>query len=639
MDLRAFKYKFVFVFLLLFLGSKNSFAFLPKNDNPLVPYEIKFADITFQLNDVTRYLIQIELKNIQANQQNVQVLLGKMYLFLPIIEPILKTQNVPDDFKYLVNYNKYQSSIETSTSLENGILWCLDKDKAEDVDLVMNSQLDERKHLIAATQGSALCFKRNQVLYKNWATTLFSHIADKKVLNLLDINRKWSGNAYILLDSPAYSAILQFLAYKISIEREFPAFKPSTQQIIYEYPFSIGKSLSRISAELKVEPQVLKEYNQWLTDINVPDTECKVLVVVAAERYNEIRTLAELSRNIGATSKELDFPVLKSMEINGTNKKGGIFYKINDLRGLQAEMCDIVVTMAYKAGISIEKFVEYNDMKESDLLHVGQIYYTEKKRSKASVPFHVVREGETLWDISQMYAVRLENLLDFNRLETVQRLQRGRVVWLQTARPKNKPIEYIEAPDELALIDKMLSSEKVENKIVPILVTEENLGANTNKQIVDSKEIDLNTLPLYQEIGRGNEKNNVVSIEKKAIPNEIDINTLPLSQEIRKEHSKVLNLSKDVDSKAINSEKEEETKVIGKGEKVKVDNKKPFSEEVLSREKIKTESQYIYHTVRKDETLFRISVNYNVSVENLWKMNNLSSTIVASGTVLKIKRL
>ena len=651
MDLRAFIHKIVFVFLLVFWGSRNSFAFPHNNENPLVPYEVKFADVTFQLNDVTRYMIQTELNNIQSNRQNVKNQLDKVSLFLPIVESILHDQNIPDDFKYLVSYNKYQSSIETSTNLELGVYWCLNKEKAEDVDLLINSQLDERKHLLAATKGATLCLKRNYVLYKNWGTTLFSHISDKRVLSLLEVSRKWSSNAYVLLDSPAYSAILQFLAYKIAIEREFPIYKPSVPKIIYEYPYSKGKTLNRISAELKVESATLNEYNLWLTAKNVPDTECQVLVVVPASRYNEVRTLAELSRKSGLPAKDLGFPILKTEEsVVRKNKEisiGGVFFNINDLKGVQADMCDVVVTMAYKADISIENFVEYNDMKVTDLLHIGQVYYIEKKNSKASVPFHVVREGETLWDISQMYGVRLKNLLDYNRLESVQRLQRGRIVWLQSTRPKNKPVEYIEMPDELAIIDEMLNTQKQE-PLVPLQENEVKEKVEASPFVVKNKnslpiETSENMLPLSQEIEKGQttngSKNSPILNPKNEVINKNNINSVPLSQEIRKEHPKDLILSKNIDSEEVALKRKDKYKITLKEEESKKEDKKPVAEPNNSREVNKSANQFVYHTVRRDDTLFRISVNYNVSVENLWKMNNLSSTIVEAGTVLKIKRL
>ena len=650
-------------------------GFNHKKDYPLVPYEIKFADVTFQLTDVTRYLVQTELKNIQTNKGNLHLQLDKFNLFLPIVEPILREKSVPDDFKFLMIYNKYQSSVETSISLENDVYWCLDREKADDVDLIVNDQFDERKHFISATNGAVICFKRNQVLYRNWASTLFSHIADKKILNLLEINKKWAENPYILLDSPAYSAILQFLAYKIAIEREFPSYKPSIQKIVYEYPYSKGKTLNKIALDLKVDPETLFEYNKWLNSSSVPESDCKVLVIVPTERYSEIRTFAELSRKIGLPAKDLGFPILKKIEkFAKVKSKGGVFYLINDREGLKADMCDSPVTMAYKAGISIERFVEFNDMKETDLLTIGQVYYIQQKLGKASVPFHVVREGETLWDISQMYGVRLSNLLDFNRFDSVQRLQRGRVIWLQATRPKNKPIEYIEMPEELAEVENIMvavrtknvektylkqdtiktaevkslpkdidlsalqSSQEIE-KEQPKLVNLNDV-ATTKKELLN--EVNLTTLPPNQEIDKGNQqplelKDKEVVSMKIDLPKEIQLNnSSPLVQAIKEEQSDNTSVPKSIDSQQVSKiDVKDEPQIITINGQNSTKNK-VNAEEAGEREE---NNNFLEHTVKKGETLFRIAVYFDVVVAELWAWNNLTSTIVKEGTVLKIKRL
>jgi len=675
MDLRAFLHSQFLVFLFICLESSDVLAFNHKNDYPLVPYEIKFADVTFQLTDVTRYLVQTELKSIQANKSNLHQQLDKFNLFLPIVEPILKEKSVPDDFKFLMIYNKYQSSLETVISLENGVYWCLDREKADDVDLIVNDQFDERKHLISATKGAAICFKRNQVLYRNWASTLFSHIADKKILNLLEVNKKWAENPYILLDSPAYSAILQFLAYKIAIEREFPSFKPSIQKIVYEYPYSKGKTLNKIAIDLKVEPEMLFEYNKWLNSPSVPESECNVLVIVPIERYSEIRTFAELSRKIGLPAKDLGFPILKKSEkFVKIKSKGGVFYLINDREGLMADMCDSPVTMAYKAGISIERFVDFNDMKETDLLTIGQVYYIQEKLGKASVPFHVVREGETLWDISQIYGVRLSNLLNFNRFDTVQRLQRGRVIWLQATRPKNKPIEYIEMPEELVEVENILVAVRAKNvektyvkqdtiktaevKSLPIdidlsalqssqeIEKEQPKLVNLNDLATTKKElpneVNLTTLPSNQEISKGNQQplelkdKEVVSVKTELpLPNEIELNSSPLVQSIKEEQTNSANVPKSVESQQVSKiDVNDEAQIITINSKnsAKI---KLYPEEAGEGEE---NNFFLEHTVKKGETLFRISVYFNVAVAELWAWNNLTSTIVKEGTVLKIKR-
>jgi len=631
MDLRAFRN---IVYLNLLLGcwlNSNSFASGKDPINPVVPNEVKFANVTFQLNDATKYLILNEMKDIQSNRQVLLNKLEKASLFFPIVEPILREQGVPDDFKFLVNYDKYQSSIEKNGLTEAGVFWCLDRQKAEEVDLLINGQVDERKHLIVATRGAALCLKRNNVLYNNWGATLYSLIAHKKIINQLEVNRKWANTSsneiqYIALDSPAYTALLQFLAYKLVIEAEFPAFKPQVSKIVYEYPYSKGKSLNRISAELKVDLAVLNEYNPWLLAKNVPDTDCQVLVVVPTNRFNEIRVLTELSKKSGLPTKDLGFPLLKKEANQAKSKgkgKGGIFYQINNLEGLQAEMCDNAITLAYKADIPLKKFVEYNDIKENDLLQIGQVYYLEEKSAKASVPFHVVREGETLWNISQTYGLKLENLLKYNRFETVQRLQRGRVIWLQTTRPKNKPVEYINMPDELEAIDEIVRAES---------------NVEFNEMVVNKEPMKIDTVVLVDN-GKVEIKEN---IDIKGNANEVGsaikekgVNSSPLTQEIRKEETLNLNLPKTVDkvnvTPPVQTKNETESKATP-----------PVAPQSTNTVKDKTTEQqgnFLYHTVKKDDTLFRISVNYNVTLDDLWKLNKLSSNIVKVGIVLKIRSL
>ena len=629
MDLRAFRN---IVYLNLLLGcwlNSNSFASDKDPINPVVPDEVKFANITFQLNDVTKYLILNEMKNIQSNRQVLLNKLEKATLFFPIVEPILREQGVPDDFKFLVNYDKYQSSIEKNGMPEAGMFWCLDRQKAEEVDLLINSQIDERKHLIVATRGAALCLRRNNVLYNNWGATLYSLIAHRKIINQLEINRKWSStsgndNEYIALDSPAYMALLQFLAYKLVIEQEFPAFKPQVSKIVYEYPYSKGKSLNRISAELKVDLAVLNEYNSWLLAKNVPDTDCQVLVVIPTNRFNEIRMLSELSKKSGVPTKDLGFPLLKK-ETNQTKSKGkgGIFYQINNLEGLQAEMCDNAVTMAYKGDISLNKFIEYNDIKENDLLQIGQVYYLEEKSAKASVPFHVVREGETLWSISQTYGVKLENLLKYNRFETVQRLQRGRIIWLQTTRPKSKPVEYINMPDELEAIDAIVRAES---------------NQEMNEEVRNKEPMKIDTVILVDKEKTELKENTSIKSNTNEFGSAIkekELNSSPLTQEIRKEETMNLNLPKTVDKVNVTTPVQTKNETESKA----TPSVTPQSTNTLKDKTTEQQGNFLYHTVKKDDTLFRISVNYNVTLDELWKLNKLSSNIVKVGVVLKIRSL
>ena len=60
----------------------------------------------------------------------------------------------------------------------------------------------------------------------------------------------------------------------------------------------------------------------------------------------------------------------------------------------------------------------YNDLAPTDELHEGEILYLQPKRNRAARgnDYHTVKEGETMWEISQEYGVKLEKLYEKNHM-------------------------------------------------------------------------------------------------------------------------------------------------------------------------------------------------------------------------------
>ncbi len=574
-----------------------------------VPYEIKFADVTFQLNDVTRYLMSQEVAAISRNTELKNEYLSKLSLVIPSIESLVENANVPADFKYLSIYNKFQKSLSASVVLEQGVFWCLDTEKAKDIDLIIDDRIDERKHLLMASKGAMVCLKRNQVLYENWGKTLFAHIASREVLKNLETNRKWSGN-HIVLDSPSYSSLIQFLAFKWVMEAEFNSYKNPVQSIVYEYKNAAGKSLNLIAADLKIDPKELLKSNLWLKTNRVPEGDANILVYIPSNKYSEIRMLDEMSRNVGNQNMDLGFPVLKpTPELS--KGLGGMFYTSNNLKGIQAEMCDDFVNLAYKANITNKQFLEYNEMTDKDFLQIGQVYYIEAKSDKAAIPHHIVKNEETLWEISQQYGVKLSKLMKYNRMETVGRLQRGRVVWMQTARPKNKSIEYIEFPLESK--DDKPERLKFDDELI-------------SQYVESKKEEELEEKPTFVE-----PKKAEALVENK--PKEVfKSEVLTKNEVVPFEETTVVPKSK--------VQPFEPKLVVKEVPTSKVESAKPFSEELKETIDIPKnyEKGYLVHEVKKGETLYRISVNYKVTVNQLYKLNNLNNNIIEVGDKIIVRK-
>jgi membrane-bound lytic murein transglycosylase D len=548
-----------------------------------IPYEIKFANVTFQFNEVTRYILTQEITALSKDKAQKLENLDRFSTVLSTIESIMISANVPSDFRFLSIYNRYQKNTMSTQVLENGVYWCFDKEKAKDVDLIIDDNIDERKHLIMATKGAMIFLKRNQVMYNNWATTLYSCLASREVLKVLELNKKWKGE-FLMVDTPAYSSLIQFLAFKYVLESEFAFYKNQNQKIVYEYKDGKGKTLNLIAADLKIKPEELYNANLWLKSSRVPsEGDANVLAIVPTARYKDIRMLDEMSKNVGKQNMDLGFPLLTpNPKIN--YKRGGIFYTINNMKGIQADMCDDFVNLAYKANLSVEKFLEYNDMTDKDAVVIGQVFYIEPKKNKADIPHHIVKADESLWDISQKYGVKLATLLSYNRMDNVARLQPGRVIWMKEKRPKNKPEEFIEIP--------------VENKL----------------EKPDRLKFDDELISKY--------------VESEEVKSQTEIPE-PEKTETVFESSVLVK----------NNEKTQKP-VVKKVETERVAKNESFSEDLKESipERRTNEKQFVVHEVKKGETLYRISVNYKVSVDQLYKLNNLKNNNIEIGDRIIIRR-
>lgn len=81
----------------------------------------------------------------------------------------------------------------------------------------------------------------------------------------------------------------------------------------------------------------------------------------------------------------------------------------------------------------------YNDLEENFRVSPGQILYLEPKREKAEAgkDYHITADGETMYSISQLYAIRLKSLLEMNRMEEGAQPVPGQKIWLRETKPPN----------------------------------------------------------------------------------------------------------------------------------------------------------------------------------------------------------
>ena len=105
-------------------------------------------------------------------------------------------------------------------------------------------------------------------------------------------------------------------------------------------------------------------------------------------------------------------------------------FSINRTRVIYAQAGTSLLAIANQYDISLPKLMEFNELKEQDVLVKGQLIFLQRKRKTGSIEFHVVREGETVYDISQAEGIRMEELMEFNQFGPDSKLSPGQRVLL-----------------------------------------------------------------------------------------------------------------------------------------------------------------------------------------------------------------
>ena len=431
-----------------FVFSLNALGQAPA---PIVGRSIGFAGMSVQLDDEARAIVQADIKALLTNRKFWEAKLDRCLMYFPTIEGILIDEEVPTDFKYLA---VQESSLQPdAVSASNAVgFWQFKKETATDYGLRVDDQVDERKNISSSSRAAAKYLKKSNLQFNNWVASLYSYYLGAGGISKI-IPAEWAYAREIKLTGKSDRYVLRFFAHKIAIESAIDRHQPVNSTLMLEYPRAGGRTIEGIAKELDIDVVTLKSYNRWLANNDVPaDKEYSMAIPVNSDQIGDVRAkiamLKTPNQRDAFAQSDIGFPVLKRSE--SASRDGMILYEINGLPGIMAINGDDAASLASKAKVSFGSFLRYNEMSEQDPVTPAEVYYLAKKHKKAAVPYHTVREGESLWKVSQIYGVRIKRLLKFNRIDNrTQRLQKGRILWLTEKRPRKTPIEIVNQPDEL----------------------------------------------------------------------------------------------------------------------------------------------------------------------------------------------
>lgn len=108
-----------------------------------------------------------------------------------------------------------------------------------------------------------------------------------------------------------------------------------------------------------------------------------------------------------------------------------------------------VGSIAEASDKTAKKISKYNDLTYHKQIEPGDVLYLKPKKRKASVESHKVGDGETMWEISQKYAIKINSLYKKNLMVPGTEPKAGVVLQLQSKAASRPDTGRLEIKKEL----------------------------------------------------------------------------------------------------------------------------------------------------------------------------------------------
>lgn len=258
----------------------------PVYQTPPVPDSIRFVGDAVPLDrfDVRENLERELLVNAYFHSQTIR-LIKMAPRFFSIIDPILKEEGIPADFKYLAVAESGLNPKAVSPAGAVGI-WQLISSAAKENGLEVNSEVDERYHIEKSTRAASRYLRNAFARYQDWALVAASynagragidrHMARQKVASYYDLLLAEETERYVyrimalklILEDPAK------YGFSVSEEELYPLWK--TKDVEIKSPV---EDFADFAISHGINYKTLKYYNPWLRDIKLTNKDSKTYLV------------------------------------------------------------------------------------------------------------------------------------------------------------------------------------------------------------------------------------------------------------------------------------------------------------------------------------------------------------------------
>lgn len=256
-----------------------------------LPDKLTFAGekVPLEYYDVRENLDRELLSTVYFHSQTIRYIKNAPRFF-SIIEPILKSNGIPDDFKYLSVAESGFDVRAVSPAKAVG-LWQLLEPAAKENGLEINAEVDERFHIEKSTEAACKILKSAYQKYGSWSLVAASYnggragldqkIAAQKVKSYYDLLFVEETSRYVFRILALKLVMQDPEKYGFRIEKNELYPKIETEKI--EIKGSIA-DLAGFAIDKGINYKILKNFNPWLRESFLKNPGKKTYTIKIPER-------------------------------------------------------------------------------------------------------------------------------------------------------------------------------------------------------------------------------------------------------------------------------------------------------------------------------------------------------------------
>jgi membrane-bound lytic murein transglycosylase D len=235
-----------------------------------LPETVTFAGEKMPLENFdTRESLEREILTSAYRHSSTILIIKRANRYLPVIEKVLRKNDIPDDFKYLAAAESEYSNMISPAGATG--FWQIMQTTGIEQGMEINSVVDERYDVEKSTQFACDYFRKSYERYGNWTLAAASYNGGRAAIDeQIEIQRQ--NNYYdLLLSEETARYIFRAVAYKLVISDPCSyGFVIEDDELYHGLEYREVKVDTAISSFLKFAEQfgtnykMLKFLNPWL---------------------------------------------------------------------------------------------------------------------------------------------------------------------------------------------------------------------------------------------------------------------------------------------------------------------------------------------------------------------------------------